>query len=84
MKFDHLIENIIAEKKTVFMNDSFTLTEEQVSVLNRYNIPFESCHSTQELIFCIEEVLDSGIMDDSLESISISLAEHDYYQNYKK
>ena len=84
MKFDHLIKNIIEEKKVIYANQNIILTQEQINILNCYHIHFETCHSLQELIFCIEEVLESGIVDESLEKVSESLSEYNYYQNYKK
>lgn len=84
MKYDNLINNIIEKKKISFIGDNIALNNEQINILNRYNIPYESCHSYQELILFIEELLDSGIDDEELENVSTSLAECDYYKNYKK
>lgn len=57
------------------------LTEEQVEVLNRYNIDLASIGSIQELLFVIEEIIEDDPDDtDDLEYISYVLAERSYYE----
>lgn len=85
MKYDHLLADIISQNELKKVNDKVYLTNYQMEVLKKYNIPYESCASIGEIVFYIEEILNEDTNDfDDLESVSSSLAESDYYQNYRK
>ncbi len=61
------------------------LTNKEIEVLNRYQIPYQNCHSLKEIIFQIEEVLnDMEIVEEDLDLVSSSISERDYYQNTNK
>ncbi len=61
------------------------LTNKEIEVLKRYDIPYQSCHSLKEIIFSIEEILDDmDEVDEELDSVSGSISERDYYQNTNK
>lgn len=85
MKYDDLINDTLNQNKLIKINDKFYLTTYQVEVLKKYQIPYESCNSLNEIIFYIEDILNEDTNDvEDLENISTMLAENDYYQNYKK
>lgn len=85
MNFDELLKETFEKNKLVKVNDKLYLTNDQIEVLKKYQIPFEGCQTVNEIIFYIEDILNEDNTDyDDLENISASLAEFDYYQNYKK
>lgn len=85
MKYDDLINEILSQNKKIEINGKFYLTSYQIEVLEKYKIPYASCNSIGEIIFYIEDILneDNNNAED-LENVSSSLAESDYYLNYKK
>ncbi len=82
MKYDKMINEFQKENKKVKINN-FYLTEYQIRILRKYQIPYENCHSIKEILFYIEEILETEEYED-LENVSASLGEVDYYQNYNK
>lgn len=84
MNYDNLIKDTLAQNKLIQVNEKIYLTKNQIEILTRYQIPFEQCSSIKEIIFLIEEILESGDFDEDLEVVSSSLQEFDYYVNYKK
>ncbi len=61
------------------------LTNHEIEVLKRYDIPYQKCHSLKELTFLIEDLLeDMDDMDEELDLVSSSISERDYYQNTEK
>lgn len=84
MNYDNLIKDTLAQNKLIQVNEKIFLTKNQIEILTRYQIPFEQCSSIKEIIFLIEEILESGDFDEDLEVVSSSLQEFDYYVNYKK
>lgn len=65
------------------VNSHLTLTEYQISILEKYDIPLESITSFNQLIFLINNALEE-IDDEELEIILNEIAERNYYQNTKK
>ena len=57
------------------------LTDNQVSLLERYNIDSEKCTSMTELMYLIDE---AGEDDDELDYLAEQLAERNYYENVNK
>lgn len=57
------------------------LTDNQVSLLERYNIDPEKCTSMTELMYLIDE---AGEDDDELDYLAEQLAERNYYENVNK
>jgi len=85
MQYDHDITHFLQSKKLICINGKYYLTNEQIEVLKKYQIPYEQCASINEIVFYIEEILNTDCADcEDLEMISASLAEVDYYQNYRK
>lgn len=61
------------------------LQNNEIKVLERYNIDYKNCHNMNELIFSIEEYLNDnydGLED--LEEVSINISERNYYMNTNK
>lgn len=58
------------------------MSDNEITILEKYNISYENCTSLEELIFKIENYLNcsSEVLED-LESISQRLSEFQYY-NY--
>lgn len=62
------------------------LTENNISILNKYNFDYKKYSSIKALLFDVEEYLnDNGDADnDDLDFLASELAERNYYQNVNK
>ena len=84
------LEKLVSEMdfesgKFVTCNNGLMLTNNEISVLKRYNIDYEKCSTLKEIIYLVEDVLNEDIDDaDDLEYISSTISERDYYQNTNK
>ena len=56
----------------------------EIDILKKYNINYEKCISTDELIFEIEEYLNEDGDASDLENLSSRLAEYKYYYETNK
>ena len=59
------------------------LSDEQVEILERYNINYLNCLSNTELLYQIDVVLNE-VEDYELECIAQEIAERNYYFNTNK
>ena len=59
------------------------LSDEQVEVLERYDINYSNCLSNTELLYKIDSVLDE-VEDYELERVAQEIAERNYYANTNK
>lgn len=59
------------------------LTKEEMNILSNYKINYENCSSVSELIYEIEDILES-IESDELEFILDELSEYKYYNETNK
>ena len=67
------------------IGNGILLTNKEIEILERYNIPYKNCNSLKDIIYEVESVInDSDVVDEELEDISASIAERDYYQNTNK
>lgn len=57
------------------------LSQEQIDILDEYNVDYRKCNSLSDLIFMVENL---DIEDDVIMNLLDVLAERDYYENYKK
>lgn len=57
------------------------LTDNQVNLLERYNINPGNCKTMTELLYMIDE---AGVDDEELEYLADQLAERNYYENTDK
>ena len=82
---NHLISNLdFSSGKFQNINGLF-LTNHEIEVLDRYNIPYKNCHSLKEITYLLEEMInDMDIVEEELDLVSSSIAERDYYQNTEK
>ena len=60
------------------------LSNNDVSILEKYNNNYNSCKNLSELIFLIEDYLEDSDELVDLEELSIKLSEFNYYQNTDK
>lgn len=60
------------------------LTEEQVEILSRYGINIAECGSMAELLYIIDEVLDTDSDANDLSWVADTLQERNYYENTNK
>lgn len=83
--FENFIKNIDVSKSFLKKrSNGILLSDEEINILEKYNIDYEKCISTDELIFEIEEYLndDNDALD--LENLSSRLAEYKYYYETNK
>ena len=68
------------------LSNGLVLTNNEIDVLNKYNIKYNSCSSLKEALMLIDEKFNYEEVDnpDELDSVSASIAERDYYQNSNK
>ena len=65
-------------------SNGLLLSNNDVSILDKYNIDYNSCKSLGELIFLIEDYLEDSDELVDLEELSNKLSEFNYYQNTDK
>ena len=66
------------------INDKLYLSNNQIDILNRYNIEYKT-KTIEELIFELEEIINDSYEEyDDLDKLSSELAEFNYYYNTKK
>ena len=65
-------------KKGMFLSDN------QCSVLLKYKIDPYKCSSINEILFLIDEILDTEEDVEDLETVSKEIAEFNYYANTNK
>lgn len=78
-----ILEDIENTKLNKIKNDIY-LSNNQIEILKRYNINYLKYSNISSLIFEIEEILNEGLGDEDLESLSLSLQELNYYNNTNK
>ncbi len=83
MKIDKIIQETLNKNKLVKVNEKIYLTTYQIEILKKYQIPYESCNTINEIVYYMEELLEDEEYED-LENVSLSLSEMDYYHYYKK
>ena len=80
MNLDKLINDTINNNSLVKINNNIFLTQYQIAVLERFHIEYATCNSIQEILFLIDDYLDTDY-EEELDEISRSLQEFNYY-NY--
>ena len=84
---NYIYENdmISNDKKFLKKHNNIYISDEQIEILNKYNIDINKYKNVSELIYDIEEYLnDSYNTLDDLEWVSESLSEYNYYNNTNK
>ena len=78
------MEDIDFEKRFLKeRNHGRWLSDEEVSVLERYEIPYQNCMKLTEILYYIDRILEEEEIEE-LENLSIQLSERNYYQNTNK
>ena len=84
-KFEQYIKNIDVSKSFLLKRENgILLSDDEINILKKYNIDYERCTSTNELIFEIEEYLNDDSDAFDLEILSSRLAEYKYYYETNK
>lgn len=85
VNIDELVEEIYDDKTMMKMRgNGIYLSDNQIEVLQRYNIDYRKYVSLSSLIFDIESILNEETDLEDLEEISNKLSELNYYNNTKK
>lgn len=85
MNIDEILEDSIKNNTFTSTKSGLLLTNQEISVLKKYNIDYEKCSTLKEILFIIESIFEEEADDlDDLDAVSLSLAERDYYQNSNK
>ena len=82
---NELTKDVYNDKSMIKMRgNGIYLSDNQIEVLNRYNINYKKYNSLSSLIFEIEEILNEEVDVDDLEDVSAKLSELNYYNNTEK
>lgn len=65
------------------LSNGLYLSQEQMDILEKYNINYQSCHSLKELIYYVETCFEETNQTE-LDNLLDILAERDYYENFRK
>lgn len=85
LNIDDLIKNVYDSNDMIKdRGNGIYLTNNQISVLNRYDIDYKKYNSIKSLIFEIETVLNECDDAADLDEVSRSLSEINYYNNTNK
>lgn len=60
------------------VNNNLFLSQEEIEILELYQIPYQSCNSLKELILLIEEIIEEYEIEE-LDNLCLGLSERDYY-----
>lgn len=83
MNIDKIVEETHKNMSMNKINDRLYLSNNQIDILNRYDIEYKS-KSIEELMFELDEILNDTPDYDDLEKLSLELSEFNYYYNTKK
>lgn len=82
---EEFVDNILDNNKLVKINDNLYLKQYQIDVLEMFHIEYQKCSSISEILFFIDEVLESDAGEtEVLEEVADSLQEFNYYHNTNK
>ena len=83
----YLDEDDVIRSKNKFLkkHNNIYISDEQISILKKYDINIDNYKSVSDLIYDIEDCLNNSYGDlDDLEWVSIALSEYNYYNNTNK
>jgi len=83
INIDEILLDFEQTKLNKIKNDIY-LSNNQLSILKRYNIDCYRFNNLSSLIFEIEMLLNNGYGDTDLEQLSIDLSQINYYNNTNK
>lgn len=81
---EKIANSIDYSKKFLKDYNGLLITEEQVEILKRYDIDALKCGSLTEILYLIDEILDSDSDAIDLEWVANTLQERNYYENTNK
>lgn len=79
---DDLIKNIYFDMHTSY--NGIYLTDSQINILMNNGFDYKQYHNIKDLIFDLDEYLNSNPENIELENILDELSEFDYYHNVNK
>lgn len=83
VEIESLLEDDYSKKMHQFTKNGIYLSEEQVEILNKYNINYGECTNIMQLINIIDEIIEEEQIPE-LESIAEELMEFKYYHFMNK
>lgn len=83
MDYDKIIDMNFDKKMHKKRDNGLLLSDEQIEILNRYNINYLKYNNISSLIYEIEEILNEEY-NEELDKVSGELAEFNYYNNTNK
>lgn len=84
---NQLVDELKVEKDFIKKrNNGFLLSDNMISILEKYHIDYKKFNNIKSLIFEIESYINESFDEDieDLEIVSERLAEYDYYNNTNK
>ena len=66
-------EFVKMRKKNIYLSD------EDIKILNKYDIEYNNFSNMKELMFYIEDILNNEDVESDLEDLLIKLSEYNYY-----
>lgn len=80
-EINDILNNIDFENnKLIKINNNLYLTNNQIDILKRYNIEYETSNSLRDLMIKIEDILDYEEDIPELEDLLDKLSERNYYE----
>lgn len=83
MDYDKIIDINFDKKMHKKRDNGLLLSDEQIEVLDRYDIDYLKYNNISSLIYEIEEILNEEY-NEELDKVSGELAEFNYYNNTNK
>lgn len=85
LDINELTKDLYNDKNMIKMRgNGIYLSDNQITILKRYNIDYNKYTSLSSLIFDIEEILNEETGIEDLEEVSLRLSELNYYNNTNK
>ena len=80
-EINDILNNIdFDNNKLIKINNNLYLTNNQINILKRYNIEYETSNSLRDLMIKIEDILDYEEDIPELEDLLDKLSERNYYE----
>ena len=85
-EFNLNVDEIVGtESKFLKKHNNIYISDEQISILKKYNIDIDKYTNVNELMYDIEDCLNDSYEElEDLEWVSQTLSEYNYYNNTNK